>query len=82
MAQDFTGYAGKAGIADVADTDPVVMFILIGFIGAMRKHERYDWPSIPPSPLGTMNPEVSFPGNDKLDGSCHPLRCSLSNLKV
>ena len=35
MAQDFTGYAGKAGIADVADTDPVVMFILIGFIGAL-----------------------------------------------
>ena len=35
MAQDTAGYRGKAGIADVADTDPVVMFILIGFIGAL-----------------------------------------------
>ena len=39
MAQDTAGYRGKAGIADVADTDPglfmVMMFILIGFIGAL-----------------------------------------------
>lgn len=39
MAQDTAGYHGKAGIADVADTDPglfmVMMFILIGFIGAL-----------------------------------------------
>jgi hypothetical protein len=39
VAQDTAGYRGKAGIADVADTDPglfmVMMFILIGFIGAL-----------------------------------------------
>ena len=39
MAQDTAGYHGKAGIADVADTDPglfmVMMFILIGLFGAL-----------------------------------------------
>jgi hypothetical protein len=39
VAQDTAGYRGKAGVADVADTDPglfmVMMFILIGFIGAL-----------------------------------------------
>jgi hypothetical protein len=39
VAQDTAGYHGKAGVADVADTDPglfmAMMFILIGFIGAL-----------------------------------------------